>query len=347
MNNKRVTIRDIAEELGVSYAIINRALNNKSGVSDELREKILSTANRLGYRANKVARSMAGTTITLGIIVPSAWQDYFSPLKEGINEELDLLLDYNVVGRYYTVENILSHRDTADCINRCIEDGVSGIVLCDVQPCGMEESFEILKSRGIPIVVIGDAEGVSEKCLTAIRTDACMSGRMAGEMLSLLTPVGSYVAVFVGSKANLEHRDKAEGFAEEIRKSGRFLSGIYETLDDEDIESEIISKIFPSNISGIYLATTGTAPIADMLKRRGIEVKIVATDTGSVVANGIIDGRIQCTIFQNPAEQGRRAVRAIYEYLSEKTVPPKKIYIVPQPVLRSNLSEYVSDVSPV
>ncbi|MBQ9085503.1 MAG: LacI family DNA-binding transcriptional regulator [Clostridia bacterium] len=340
MSNKRITICDIAEELGVSCAIINRALNGKSGVSDELRKKILATAERLGYRANKVARSMARATITLGIVIPSSWQDYFSPLKDGISNELDLLLDYNVVGRYYTVKNSLSHADTADCIKQCIEDGVSGIVLCDVQPTGMEESFEILRSRGIPIVVIGDAEGVSEKCLTAIRTDARMSGRMAGEMLSLMTPEGSCVAAFLGSMTNLEHRDKAQGFTEEIIKSGRFVSGIFETLDDENIESKLISEIFPSDISGVYLATTGAAPIADMLRERGISVKIVATDTGSTVADGIIDGRIQCTIFQNPAEQGRRAVRALYEFLAEKTVPPEKIYIVPQPVLRSNLMEY-------
>lgn len=347
MKNKRVTIRDIAEELGVSYAIINRALNNKSGVSDELRERILATADRLGYRPNRVARSMARTTITLGVIIPSSWGDYFSPLRAGITDELDLLLDYNVEGRFYTVENSLSSADTAECISRCIEDGVGGIILCDVQPSGLEESLDKLAERGIPIAVIGDAEGISERCLTTIRTDACMSGRMAAEMLSFLTPTGSRVAIFVGSMANLEHRDKAQSFAKEVEAGGRILAGIYETLDDEAVGAEIVSRLFPSDISGIYLATTGAAPIADLLKRRGIDLRIVATDTGSTVIDGIREGRIQCTVFQNPAEQGRRAVRAMYEFLSENITPPRKIYVTPQPVLRSNLSEYITDPSSV
>ena len=41
MAEKRVTIKDISDELGVSYAIINRALNNKEGVSKETKLKIL------------------------------------------------------------------------------------------------------------------------------------------------------------------------------------------------------------------------------------------------------------------------------------------------------------------
>ncbi len=47
MAEKRVTIKDISDELGVSYAIINRALNNKEGVSKETKLKILETADRL------------------------------------------------------------------------------------------------------------------------------------------------------------------------------------------------------------------------------------------------------------------------------------------------------------
>lgn len=343
MDNKRVTIRDIAEELGVSYAIINRALNNKSGVSDELRRKILDVADRLGYRANKVAKSMARATITIGIIIPSAWQDYFSLLKAGINEELDLLLDYNVVGKYYTVENSLSHKDTSACIEKCIEDGVSGILICDLPPCGFERSFSLLEEKGIPAAVIGDAEGLSEKCLTVVRTDARMSGRMAAEMLSLLTPEGAGVVAFVGDKSNLEHSDKAQCFADEIKRSGRSVIGIYETLDDEEVAEKLVSKLFPSDACGIYLATTGTAPIAEILKSRGVNIRIVATDTGDIVREGLKDGRIQCAIYQSPGEQGRRTVRALYEFLSEGKVPDKKIYVKPQLVLRSNLCEFVGD----
>lgn len=342
MDKKRVTIRDISEELGVSYAIINRALNNKSGVSEELRAKILATAQRLGYRQNKVAKSMARATITLGIIIPTEWEEYFSVLKSGITEELDLLLDYNVVGKFYTVSNSLSPSDTVAAMDSCIEDGVNGIILCDFHPRGLERSLDLLRGREIPVAIIGDADGIEEKYLTAVRTDARLSGRMAAEILCMLTPPEASLVAFVGNKDNAEHRDKAAGFTEEIRKQGRSVLGVYETQDDEEIAARLIPRVFSSRVHGVYLATSGTAPVADFIKDLPNATRIVATDTGSIVARGIEDGRIQCTIYQNPRELGRRTVRAIYEFLSDGVIPEKKIYIKPEIVIRSNLLSFIN-----
>jgi DNA-binding LacI/PurR family transcriptional regulator len=43
---KRVTVKDLAKELSVSLNTINKGLNNKPGISDETREKIIETAKR-------------------------------------------------------------------------------------------------------------------------------------------------------------------------------------------------------------------------------------------------------------------------------------------------------------
>ncbi len=45
----RVTLKDIAKELGVSVNTVSKALNDKSKVSKELKEKIQETAENLGY----------------------------------------------------------------------------------------------------------------------------------------------------------------------------------------------------------------------------------------------------------------------------------------------------------
>ena len=96
VKKKRVTIKDISEEVGVSCTIINRALNNKEGVSAETRQKILETADRLGYRVNRVAQSMARNCINIGVLIPDSWLDYYNIIKKGIDEEFEILRDYNV-----------------------------------------------------------------------------------------------------------------------------------------------------------------------------------------------------------------------------------------------------------
>lgn len=54
------TIYDIAREAGVSAKTVSRVLNEKSGVSEETRERILSIMRAVGYHANIGARGLRG-----------------------------------------------------------------------------------------------------------------------------------------------------------------------------------------------------------------------------------------------------------------------------------------------
>ena len=65
---QKTSMRDIAKELGVSAVTVSNALAGKAGMSDAMREKILKTADEMGYVnprniAAKVARD-------IGILIP-------------------------------------------------------------------------------------------------------------------------------------------------------------------------------------------------------------------------------------------------------------------------------------
>ena len=49
MSTKKTTMQDIADELRITKVSVSKAINNKSGVSDDLRSKILETAQKLNY----------------------------------------------------------------------------------------------------------------------------------------------------------------------------------------------------------------------------------------------------------------------------------------------------------
>lgn len=49
MRRKNVTMKDIAEQLGLSINAVSLALNNRSGISEETRKQILNVAEELGY----------------------------------------------------------------------------------------------------------------------------------------------------------------------------------------------------------------------------------------------------------------------------------------------------------
>lgn len=82
-----ITIKDIARELGVSINTVSRALNNKPDVSDETRQRVLDTADRLGYVPNTLARSLvAGETCTLGLICSDLVNPFYARIAQGVEE---------------------------------------------------------------------------------------------------------------------------------------------------------------------------------------------------------------------------------------------------------------------
>ena len=72
---KQVRLSDIAEKLNISTVTVSKALANKEGVGDDLREQIKKLAAEMGYKFKSTA-SATGTTGNIGIIIPAR---FFSP----------------------------------------------------------------------------------------------------------------------------------------------------------------------------------------------------------------------------------------------------------------------------
>lgn len=75
----RVTIKKIAQELGISHSTVSRVLNEKHSdlVSEATRQRIVQAARRMGYRPNRIAQALQGqATQLIGVLVPDR-DDYF------------------------------------------------------------------------------------------------------------------------------------------------------------------------------------------------------------------------------------------------------------------------------
>ncbi|HBE77893.1 MAG TPA: hypothetical protein DDW65_08945 [Firmicutes bacterium] len=88
----RVTIKDIAKLADVSVTTASMALNNKKGVNEETRLKVLNISKELDYHPNKNARSLKTyKTLTIGLIVPEITNPYFASIVECIRKEFENL----------------------------------------------------------------------------------------------------------------------------------------------------------------------------------------------------------------------------------------------------------------
>jgi LacI family transcriptional regulator len=87
MNEKRVTIYDLAREIGVSASYISKALNGHPSVNAKMRETVMKKAFELNYQINSQAANLRlGSSKTIGVIVPHINQSFFSDAIAGIEE---------------------------------------------------------------------------------------------------------------------------------------------------------------------------------------------------------------------------------------------------------------------
>ena len=69
-----VSMEEIARMFGVSKVTVSKALNDKAGVSEELRANIKAKAKELGYRINPSARGLkTNKNYNVGVIIPNRY----------------------------------------------------------------------------------------------------------------------------------------------------------------------------------------------------------------------------------------------------------------------------------
>lgn len=82
-----VTLKQIAEELGLSAMTVSRAINNRKNVDEKTRKKVLEKARSMGYSPNHIAKSLVSKkTYTVGVVVPEIAHSFFANVIQGIEE---------------------------------------------------------------------------------------------------------------------------------------------------------------------------------------------------------------------------------------------------------------------
>jgi len=89
MGNKP-TIRDVAEQAGVSVATVSHVINGTHYVSAELTQRVLDAVEKLGYRPNRLAQALSRKVIPLvALIVPDISNPYWSQVARAVQDVTD------------------------------------------------------------------------------------------------------------------------------------------------------------------------------------------------------------------------------------------------------------------
>lgn len=85
--SSNVTLKHIAEALGVSAMTVSRALNDRDNVDEKTKQRVREKAQSMGYTPNRVAKSLVSRkTHTIGVVIPEITHAFFPEVVRGIEE---------------------------------------------------------------------------------------------------------------------------------------------------------------------------------------------------------------------------------------------------------------------
>ncbi|HVR77298.1 MAG TPA: LacI family DNA-binding transcriptional regulator [Acidimicrobiia bacterium] len=155
---KQVTLRDVAREAGVHISTASRALNpeTRSMVNDDTVDRVLATADQLGYRPHPLAQGLRkNRTMSVGMVIPDIENPLFGPIIAGAEQVLG--------GEGYSLlitNTDIDEGQTSEVVRALVERRVDGMILATASRS--DDVIIDLIERGIHMVLVNrSTEGVA------------------------------------------------------------------------------------------------------------------------------------------------------------------------------------------
>ncbi len=347
----KVTLKQIAEQAGVSLTTVHRVLNNKEGCSEALKEKILAIAKEQGYTVNLAAASLRKQTTNIALLFPLRVKEaqYFRDrILDGYFQFRNEVSQFNVMFHEYYVpgtdmesfnDNTLS---TLKNIYRDRPVHFDGVVVYGLV---LDEASETIVNR---IVGSGTRVIVVESCPKSL-ADICnvteneaLAGEMAGEMLSKFLHRPGKVVILSqdtpGGETNTAACMQALArMAPQHQVINRLLA--WDIKQNSSIFAEILAM---PDLVGIYsTCARHTQSMLRALERTGIRPDVViGSELFEQSYRALHSGTMDMVIDKCPKLIGYKAAQMMFNDLIKGEKLPKDHKVTPRIILRANSDLY-------
>lgn len=174
---KKVTILDIAKELDITFSTVARALNDHPAIKASTKKAVRETADRLGYRPNKLASSLrSGKSRIIGVLVPRLDVSFFSSVVHGIEGVMNDN-GYNIL-LYQSRESVQQEAKGVDTFLRTRVDGIIASIALETED---DRVYAEIKDRNIPLAFFDRV--LPDMDVPSVTIDDYLGGFMATEHL--------------------------------------------------------------------------------------------------------------------------------------------------------------------
>jgi LacI family transcriptional regulator len=345
-----LSIKQIAEMSGVSRGTVDRALNDRDGISPLIKARILRIAADAGYKTNRAGKMLGirKNPLKIGLQLPSIGNEFYLDVLAGIRQAESELADFGLSLLIRTMKGYSASRQLAQ-IREMLSEGIQALAFVPVDEPEVAALLDELAECGMPVMTI-NADLSTAKRLGYIGNNDEQSGVIAAGLIGLLAdgrPLN--ILAVTGSRHVQGHMLRIRGFSRTIaeRYPSVHLVGIDENEDDEEISYQKVGEALRNlpALDALYLAAGGVSGACRaLLERTGSDsrkVKVICFDQTPGTLEYRQSGLITASIGQEPFQQGYLPVKYLYEYLFDGTRPPVYTWTRNDIVIREHLTSFI------
>jgi DNA-binding LacI/PurR family transcriptional regulator len=338
-----VTLKDIAEQAGVSTTTVSRILNGRETgvpIREETREKVLAIAAELGYRPNMMARALRGSRSSLiGVIAQNITSLFHSQILRGLND--------TAIKRSYRVflGHVQRQIDIAINYGSMFEQSHADGILIIGQLEGDMETLDILTRQHKYVVDVSDR--VASRGFPGVYADSMIGTQLA---MDHLWSLGHRRIVCMTDTKIKDGSLRAEGYQNYMREHGaeenihiiktpRSFQASYEA--GKSLFADFKRRDRPTAIFA------GTDAIAIGLMQAAFQARIVVPDDVSIIGFDDIDFAPftippLTTIKQSGFEMGQIAANLLIDMIEQErsSSEVEDVIMSPTLVVRQSTSAY-------
>lgn len=210
------TIKDVSKLAGVSVATVSRFLNKNGYVSKEAAQAITEVIEKLNYRPNNIARSLAGKkTATVALMVPDILNPFFPEIARAVEDAA------HEIG--YTVMLCNTDNDPdkeAKYIETLIQKQIDGIIISSytIKP----DQVANLQKHSIPVVLMDNAFPGQD--IISLLADNRGGGILATQYL--VEQGCQKIGHICGPMHIISSRERTLGYEEAYKQTGQFMPSL-------------------------------------------------------------------------------------------------------------------------
>jgi LacI family transcriptional regulator len=209
---KKITIKDIANVLGLTPSAVSKALSNHPRISDKTKKAVQEVVVKLNYQPNLLSSALRkGKSFLVGVIVPRVHSSFFSSVVEKMEEVLNSN-GYNII---MTQSNELYDKECKS-IDSLLSIQVDGIIASLANETTNLDYYEKIKSKGVELVLFD--RGEDSLNVDYIGIDDCNSSFMI--INHLVEQRCKRIAHIAGFNHIRIYKDRILGFRDALEKFG-------------------------------------------------------------------------------------------------------------------------------